>query len=330
MPPTAPEPSSYLVDLELTHFYLTHTYKTLWGREEAQLVWRDIIFPLALKNPPLLDGIFAMATMHRLVVSGDLSPEERSMYTSTALRKQTAALAGFVPLLHSLNNDTAEVAFPMAILVAYWAFASPRLPPELSILSITVDLGPSFSPAPSLTRESAITQFLELLRRIRPTHHIMNQARERLLGGRLSPLAQSPSIHDLPALPDNTQHALTTLRAHLESVPEIVKSFHGAHPITSLDFMFRLSLQPEWGELMVGWAVRIPEDFVEEVRRRNPAALTVLAYWAASFHCVDDRWWASGWPVALIVEVSSEVAGVAEPWGGLVGWARRYVGLETA
>lgn len=316
-----------MVDLELTHFYLTHTYKTLWGREGAQLVWRDIIFPLALRHPPLLDGIFAMAAMHRLV-SGNLSPEDRAMYTSTALRKQTSALTGFLPLLHSLNHDTAEVAFPMAILVAYWAFASPRLPPELSILSITVDLGSSFSPASSSTTESSITQFLELLRRIRPTHHIMNQDRERLLGGRLSPLAQSPNMHDLPPLSENTQHALTILRSHLESAPEIVRSFEGAHPITSLDYMFRLSLQPEWGELMVAWAVRIPEQFVEEVRRRNPAALTVLAYWAASFHCVDDRWWARGWPVALVEEVSSEVAAYAEPWGGLVGWARRYVGLE--
>lgn len=293
-------------------------------------MWRDILFPLALRHPPLLDGIFAMAAMHRLIVSAaDLSPEDRSMYTSLALRKQTSALAGFVPLLHSLNNDTAEVAFPMAILVAYWAFASPRLPPELSILSITVDLGPSFSPAPSITRESSITQFLELLRRIRPTHDIMNQARERVMSGRLAPLAKAPEIENLPPLPENTRHALTTLRSHLESAPEIVRSFHGAHPITSLDFMFRLSLQPEWGELMVGWAVRIPEDFVEEVRKRNPAALTVLAYWAASFNCVDDRWWAQGWPVALVVEVSSEVAGYAEPWGALVRWARRYVGLET-
>lgn len=329
MPATPPEPSSYLVDLELTHFYLTHTYKTLWGREEAQLVWRDIIFPLALKHPPLLDGIFAMTAMHRLVMSGTISPEDRAMYTSTALRKQTSALAGFVPLLHSLNDDTVEVAFPMAILVAYWAFASPRLPPELSILSITVDLGPPFSPAPPITNESSITQFLELLRRIRPTHHIINQARERLLGGRLSPLAQSPDMHDLHPLSENAKHALTILRSHLESAPDIVRCFEGAHPITSLDFMFRLSLQPEWGELMVAWAVRIPEYFVDQVRRRNPAALTVLAYWAASFHCVDDRWWARGWPVALVVEVSSEVAGYAEPWGGLVGWARRYVGLET-
>lgn len=288
-------------------------------------MWRDVIFPNSIHHPPLRDGIFAMAAMHRLTTSADLTPEQRCVYKATALRKQTAALRGFVPLLHDIDDHTAEVALPMSILVAHWAFASRNLPPELNILSM-MDISPSFEAVPSFAMGSALNQFLELLRRVQPIHHVIDQARASLMSGSLSPLVAAPKGHELPDLSDDTRVALATLRRHLDVVPDIMSFFRKEDPIDSLDHMFRLSLRPEWGELMVGWAVRVPEKFVQALREGDHAAMTILAYWAASFYPANERWWANGWSVALILEVSNMVA---EPWSGLVGWARQYVGLAA-
>ena len=322
--PTPPEPSSYSIDLELTHFYLVHTYKTLWGREEAQLVWRDVIFPNSIHHPSLRNGIFAMAAMHRLSTSPDLTAEQRAVYRTTALQKQTAALEGFVRLLHSLDSVTVEVALPMSMLVAQWAFASKSLPPELNILSVTMDLSPSFESVPPFAMDSTLVQFLELLRRVQPVHHVLEQSRDTLMAGSLKPLMWTPKPEDLPPLPADTQRALDSLRRHLEAAPSL---FEGDDPVRSLENLFRLSLVPQWGELISGWIVRVPEPFVRALRERDHAALTILAYWAASFYPINERWWARGWSMALIEEVSGTVE---EPWAGLMRWPRGYIGLTDA
>lgn len=309
------------MDLELTHFYLTHTYKTLWGRPEAHLVWRDVIFLDAVKHPPLLNGLLAVAAMHKIVTCGD--PD--SVYKSTALRKQTAALEGFVPLLHSVTQETAELVFVMSILVSYWAFASLRLPPELSILSTTVDLRLSFEPDHSLTAEPILTQFLELVKRVQPNHHVVNEARPLLLCGKLSAMTKVPGDDELPDLDKDTKNALSALNQHIHTLPRHLSEYHASLPLLKLDYMYRMALKPEWGELIIAWPVRVPNEFVEDMRARNHAALTILAYWGVALHTLQDRWWAKDWGVALITEISSIVTG---PWAELLRWPRRRVGLD--
>lgn len=323
----APEPATYAIDLELTHFYLVHTYRTLRGREDAQLVWRDVIFPSSIRHPPLRNGLFAMAAMHRLTTATDMTPERRAMYRTTALQKQTAALEGFVRLLRSPDGDAAEVALPMSMLVAHWAFASKILPPELNILSVTVDdaAGPGAGAVSSSAADSALTQFLELLRRVQPVHHVFEQGRESLMASRLAPLMAAPDASDLPPLAADTRQAIDALRRALEAEPDVLQPFEGASPIDSLYYMFMLSLRPEWGELMVGWIVRVPEGFVRALRERRQPALVILSYWAASFYPVNERWWARGWSAALIKEVS---VFVDEAWRALMRWPRKYIGLE--
>lgn len=199
------------------------------------------------------------------------------------------------------------------------------LPPELNILSITMDISPSFEAVPSFAMDSALTQFLELLRRVQPIHHVLEESRESLMAGPLKPLMAAPELIDLPPLVPDTQMAIDALRRELESVPDVLQPFGGSNPVDSLYYMFMLSLRPEWGELMVGWIVRVPEEFIQALRERRHPALVILSYWAASFYPINERWWARGWSMSLIREVS---ASVDEPWKGLMAWPRKYIGLD--
>lgn len=310
------------MDLELTHFYLTHTYKTLWVRQEARLLWRDIIFLDAIMYPPLLSGILAVAAMHKILTCGD--PD--SAYKSIALRKQTAALEGFVPLLNSVTKETAEIVYSFSLLVSYWAFASLRLPLELSILSTTVDLELSQDADYSLPTGSILTQFLELLKRVRPTHAVLNETRPLVLTGKLSPMSKVPEDGELPGLDEDTKSALSALDRHIHPLPRCLSEYHASIPLLKMDTMHRIALKPEWGELIVAWPIRLANGFIEEVKLRNHVALTILAYWAVAFHTLEDRWWAKGWGISLISEISSIVTG---PWAELLEWPRRRVGLDA-
>ncbi|CAI4214247.1 unnamed protein product [Parascedosporium putredinis] len=258
--PSTPAPTQSLaaqaVDLELTHFYLTHTYKTLWGRPEVHPIWRDVVFFDAIRHPFLLNGLLAVAAMHKIITCGD--PD--GTYASAALRKQTAALEGFVPLLHDMTPEAAEVAFPMSILVSYWAFASRNLPPELSILSATEDLLPTAfadqhtnsstaSPAatPTAAPESVLTQFLELARRVRPTHAVHSSARETLLRSKLSPLMKVPDPSELPELDEDTRRALARLHERVDPLLGPIWDAGAKPEFLALDNLYRVMLWPQWG-----------------------------------------------------------------------------------
>ena len=47
------------------------------------------------------------------------------------------------------------------------------------------------------------------------------------------------------------------------------------------------------------------KEFAELVSSRDHVALVMVAYWAGCLSAMEDRWWASVWPEAILEEVCS-------------------------
>ncbi|KAM5366827.1 hypothetical protein ACJZ2D_010367 [Fusarium nematophilum] len=298
--------------------YLTQTYATLWGHVEGQMVWRDVIFQMALTHRVLLDGLLATAAIHRIVSSATSNPLSEYI----ALQKQTVVLEGLRMILQSSYAGSSEILFPVSTLVAYWAFASRSLPEGLNILS-TSD-APLSNGSPNTETGSATEQFLLLVRRIQPTRAIVRETRDWLLHGSLSELARIPALDEIPPLSQHVDDVISELESHLG--PQFTTSSMVTNnlPIFSLRSMFRLSRCPDWAYLVVGWPMQLSEDFLGYLKHRDPAALTILAFWAVCFDALGERWWAWGWSRALVLDIGSIVP---EPWRTLVQWPKRWLGL---
>jgi hypothetical protein len=339
---TSPSPTpeavpwnSYLIDLELTHFYLVHTCQSLWGRTEGHVIHRDTVFHEAMRQPALLNAIFTTAALHKVSLDRATNAE----YIPVALHKQRQALEGLRLLLRSLDIESYKTIFALSILVSIWALASRRLPEELSILS-TMDPIPTTGPeemggalhpitpataTATATATSDLDLFLQLIRRIRPVQAIALESRSWILNGDFSGLIRTPDPSQVPELPSGITEALEELEAQLQAqAPAIAAVFASLGPRYSLSHQFRLSRSPDWLELLLGWPMALPIDFVEALQGRDHAALTVLAYWAACFYSLDGRWWANGWAAALIAEADGIVEGV---WSQLLQWPKLYLSV---
>ncbi|KAI5456527.1 hypothetical protein BGZ63DRAFT_395686 [Mariannaea sp. PMI_226] len=290
--PSWPDSQPSLIDLDLTHQYLTRTYATLWGSDMGKLTWRDNIFQMALVKPTLLAGLLATAAMHRLATSGP-SPELENV----ALRKQTEALEGLRLGLQNINSENCDEVFALSTLVSFWTFASRTLPQRVSLLSSNE------------SKRSAIGQFIELLRKVKPLRAVTRESRPWLLTGKLTGLLKVPGPHELPQLSDDTRHALGELEDQLQRHTTLSSASTGDLPAFTMEFLFCISLCPDLLELLVGWPIQLSEQMIEGLKHRDHAALTLLAYWAVCFDAMNGRWWSRGWSKALVDEISTVVRG---------------------
>ncbi|KAH8678487.1 hypothetical protein BX600DRAFT_452117 [Xylariales sp. PMI_506] len=325
----------YLLDMDLIHFYLTSTYTTMWGRQGGQAVWRDAVFQEALGCPALLHGLLATAAMHKLVLGERTSATTGADYHSAALRRQKETIEGMVVLLDSLDERSCGAIFSLSVLVSFWAFASRTLPPDLSVLSIqditasAVQAASSSSslvtPAPAVAGpalQSSIDQFIQLVRLVQPVRDIAVQGQHWLKTGRFSDLMRTPDIEGLPPLTEGVIAALDEVDTHLRAHPSMPRQFIDPKSRHCLRNMFRAAKSPDWAEILAGWPISLPRGFIDELRSREPAALTMLAYWAVCFHALDGRWWAAGWSQAIIDDVSASITG---HWSKLVEWPKMYL-----
>lgn len=307
--------------MDLVHSFVTTTHTTLWSRPEGQLVWRDFVFREALQQPFLMNGVLAISAMHRLFI-GPITATLRE----TTLAKQGALLRGLLALLSSENAENCQAAFPLSLIVSFWAFASKNLPPEFNILSANSSSRPNRETQQNKNiPTSYLEQFLDLINLIRPVDAIVQKRRPVLLEGKYRELMRVPDPEEVPELPVGTAVALDHLKSYLAQHDGDLVDMIDAPTFGTLTYIFRLATCPDWSELIVGWAIQLPASFVSRLRNMDNAALVLLGYWAVCLRALDDRWWAAGWSKALLGEINSVVKG---EWSHLLEWPNSFLGIQ--
>ncbi|KAK2592436.1 hypothetical protein QQS21_009852 [Conoideocrella luteorostrata] len=323
--------TEHLEDMDLAHIFLTETYATLWSGTRGQMTWRDTVWKAALRQPALLNGILAMAAMHKVVAMSapppplphdtdpGPSPGPDRRYQVMALRKQAATLPAFVALLAKLDETTCHDSFVLSILVCFWAFASRNLPVQLGIFDAEGDPASWRNVRANLPATNPVNDFVQICRKLKPITILTRQCHGWLKQGPMSAFMETPAIDDLPSLGSDAAHALDKLERRLEIKAPHLLDFGSAQqrPLLSFRFAYRAVQCREWLELAIAWPSLLPEVFVEELETGSEAALTVLSYWAVAFQPLDIYWWAKGWAAALVIHIAARVRG---EWAELVKW----------
>ncbi|CCF36956.1 C6 zinc finger protein [Colletotrichum higginsianum] len=93
--------------MELMHHYSVSTANTLALRSDMQNVWRTVVPEMGYEHPFVLDGILAVAAIHK----AHLLPLQREKYLDIAAYYQTRGLGGFRSALFYIGDTNWKPSF---------------------------------------------------------------------------------------------------------------------------------------------------------------------------------------------------------------------------
>ncbi|GKT52212.1 uncharacterized protein ColSpa_12393 [Colletotrichum spaethianum] len=71
------------------------------------------------------------------------------------------------------------------------------------------------------------------------------------------------------------------------------------------------------------WLYKIPDEYIDMLRRRNSNALCILAFFCVLLHRLEYNWWLKGWGVHLIERIYTALDDVHHFW---IRWPIQEIG----
>ncbi|TIA22405.1 hypothetical protein D6C81_03409 [Aureobasidium pullulans] len=250
---------SRVEELELIHFFMTTTIKTLCHDPKDWHMWEVGLPQLAFQNDYLLDAVFAMTCLHR----GSLHTLNKSYWLRSAVQYQSRALPMFYKVLDNVNEGTCHAAFAFSLLTSMVEIAMPQT--DYDPIEHLVGLRSYF-------RGSA-TLWLTMV--------------DHLRYGPMDPFFKPKTIvweYD-PDIRKSFHDRLTDLYDIVAGSPD-VKIYN-----ETIDLLIRLFHDSPYS-IMV-FSLFVGPDFFHLVCQREPLAVLIYVYVGVLFHNVNI-WWGEG------------------------------------
>ncbi|KAI0169653.1 hypothetical protein GGR52DRAFT_592216 [Hypoxylon sp. FL1284] len=290
-------PSFTAADFRLFRHFAQSTAVALADDEASVLVWRDVVSDLAPRHPYLLHELLATAALHlRTTVDATEQASLASSLEQTAAEHQARAIPLFREALAARPAEEAAVPlFACSCLFVGYHFAAARDPASLLF---------------SASSPGALAEWLVL---VQGCGAVTMQHRAAIMGSALRALLgdlHTPAVADLSG--GSTDARLVELGHELELMqdsPERAATY--THIMVRLRVCFYLSDMAESVLDRKNAALRFPplmsQAFTDDLGRRSPAALVVMAFWCVLLHRVEDRWWLKGRVRPLILKIEELV-----------------------
>lgn len=283
------------LDRELLQHYTTTGFYFLSNVPAKQQVWQDAVPREALKYDFLMHAVLAISAvqvMHH-------SPTRAEIFGREARSHQNLALTLSIPLLNEITPVNCHALLVLSTLIAKLTFLLPDTsgPGQSSALGHTVD-------------------FFVLLRGAKT---VLKSASGWVDKGPFAPLFRfkwQPLQVDLTY---DVQIAFDHLtRQNEQTSPDKDHRQMYDLAIEDLKIAFRTHriLQDE-PALVFMWGKVLQEPYLAALKRYEPMALAILAYYAVLLHSLDDQWWLKDRGSELIGEISQTLP--AE-WSPAVQW----------
>lgn len=307
--PSSPLNRHAVDQLELMHHFATDTYQSLCVSESETHTWQIIVPRLALKHRYLMNGILALASLH---LATTVDPATAPVYIDTGLEYHSLSLEPFRLAIDNLTPENCDAAFTQSIVTTAISLALPQLTATREN-------------APSMT-ENSITVF-ELLQGVKK---ILTIGKSWI---NLELFSQGDFWQDTSATLDgDTESALNQLAALNERTfvtGDEVQYRINKEVISHLMHCFMKFSCSSDPAPVLAWLGAVDKGFVENLRRRMPLALLVLAYWGILLGELDgQRWWARNSGRALVSELLGTLRAEDALWESCLGWVQRRMSLK--
>ncbi|KAK1992020.1 fungal Zn binuclear cluster domain-containing protein [Colletotrichum falcatum] len=308
--------SGWISDLELMHHYTSVSYQTFSHSSVGQKALQYDVPREALSYPFLLHQILAFSAYHLAY----LQPECRHAYLMQAAQHQNDAINGMRgTLLGTISSANCHALFATSIFLTLSAFATyPSYEKH----------NPSFSPVDSILDIFTLTDGMSVILRASDQDLRKGPLREIFIhgAGDATPTTVEASLQPLfDRLPDlGTRLAEVGLLEHEEKYTIINAIVALSKCIAKVSAVNAMSAPVEFRAVFL-WPIMTSADYLDSLRRRQPAALVVLAYYCVIIHLAEPFcWFLDGWTGSLMSVVSELLAGT--PWAQLVMWPMEVIG----
>jgi hypothetical protein len=263
---------------------------------------------LAINHPFLLHEILAISALHKAY----LHPDQRSVYYPLGIHHQDLAIKEMRTVLPNLNADNAGAMFATGAIVSLTAFASAGLGAHDA----------------SNRSSSLIDDLLDIFALQHGMYCILSQNHVHVIGGPFVILlsdskdkVQEPEQPLLVSIAAQTQNVGAFVEAQQLPPPSRIEVLDALSSLKScLDFANAPRATTRELRFLFFWPNRLSSTFSNMMRRREPAALVVLAYYAVAFRAAEKfYWYLDGWAERIVRAIVETVA--AEPrWQPVLQW----------
>ena len=303
-----------LVDLELMHQFSAFTSVGMTDNPTHNHLWAAVIPKMAFQHPFLLHGMLSLAALHRRTQATEF---QQHALLEIARDHQQMALSDYIPTLGDITSDNCHALFACSQIISAVSYALLQL-----------------SKGQNSARDfiQGIVAVFDLLI---GSVVIAMEGREWLRQGDLaSMLGHGPSLLDWNMMPlsEEPKAALDSLTERLQRMSPPRRSPGSSEPGVTDSYVSALQklvpLFPRLPEVtpristVIGWPVFLDASYIAMLKREEPAALVVLAYYGVTLHKLTHLWWLSGLG-ARLVQAVTEIVG--EEWAPYLIWPRGEV-----
>ncbi|CZR67487.1 uncharacterized protein PAC_17386 [Phialocephala subalpina] len=307
-------------DLELMHFFATVTYATMSNVLVEQELWRTTMVSIGLQHKFLLRGLLAQAAVH---ISYLKASSDSISYLIKASTHQDIAIAQFRKALETINETNFDAVLAFSCL--------------LPIHSLALAACATTRPQMQNNEQDSLSEFLKAIRLFRSVNRILLPSLSIFTTSTILPLLQIVNQH-LPEADSFPAQASLSLLEHSCCPARLTSGFESdaldsrssdrnevfADAIKELRLTFAREAHPTASErftigIMLIWTIVFPEQYMVLVDSRDPAALAVLAHFAALLCGYEDIWWVRGLGSSMI----GIIAGMLDDeWREVMEWPK--------
>ena len=238
---------------------------------------------------------------------------QSNRYERFALEQQRLAFQTYIPSLRALTSHNQEALCAASALLSLNALASTQnryCPPALQSQS-----------------SSPIDDWLEISVLVRGVTAVVQNAGTSIMDGALQPMLGHRRVE---ASSDGTEsdvesqvrrlvspHVLSALDALAPAIDHCTYSeadkeiLHAALGLLKTSFAI-VAVNPEHESIVMVWSNLLDVQFFPFVKRREPMALILLAYWTVLFGTFRDRWWVGGLSITILRHIAEFLAPLHE------------------
>jgi hypothetical protein len=306
-------------DVALYKHFVNSTYHYLGHSTMTRQLWKTTVPEMAFQHDFLKHGILACSALHL----AHLNPSERRQYQLIAACHQARGLPQFREAIAAPTEDNCDAIMAFSPLLIIHCFASEEADADLMLVTDDAECG--------------IPDWLKV---IRGSCTMFSHVWGYMKRGPFKPLIDESMVEEaLPIIPDNPDHAARL--KELLSLPVLGKNpplgklldhtmtaYSSALILLSRAFVMAQAAKDHgnftmWTAVQI-WPARIPIEFLDLLRAREPAALVLLAHYCVLLGPLDESWYMSGFRKRLLEKIYWQLD---ESWRCWLDWPFSEAGL---
>jgi hypothetical protein len=308
-------------DLKLLEHFQTSTYFEIGYDTVSRQIWHVDVPIMAAGHPFLRHGILACSALHLAF----LQPANRQRYQLIAAHHQSIALPEFRLQITKPNMDNCLPLLAFTQLLIIHCFSADQHDEDLLLVKGKNDLG-----LPDWLH--VIRGSCQIFKDVWP--YIESAPLVALVMGRIESGGQDPA-------PENSEYG-ERLRGLVEMMslsvskgPQIARDCQASSLPSTLLILSRAFAKAEearsrdsyslWVAIYT-WPVQVGEDYLDLLKKRDPAALILLAHYCILFRSLEENWYMNGYSRRLLSRIYNQLDEEWRPW---LQWPIEEIGLPN-